>query len=215
VVAVTKGFSMGAVQSAVSAGIYDIGENYADELLAKAAAFEEARDTEHPRRSDAVHGAQEVRWHYLGAIHRRRVRDLAPVVGLWETVARKEEGEAIARRAGSPAVMVEVEATGLPGRNGARPHDVPELVWALRDLGLDVVGLMTVGPPGPPEGSRDAFRITARICRELGLPRLSMGMTDDLEVAVGEGATMVRVGRALFGDRPARRRFGPGVVADS
>jgi uncharacterized pyridoxal phosphate-containing UPF0001 family protein len=63
---------------------------------------------------------------------------------------------------------------------------------------------MTVGPPGAPEESRPAFRLTAQLARDLGLPEVSMGMTDDLEVALSEGSTMVRVGRALFGERPLR-----------
>jgi len=63
---------------------------------------------------------------------------------------------------------------------------------------------MTVGPPGPPEESRPAFRLTAQLARDLGLPEMSMGMSDDLDVALSEGSTMVRVGRALFGERPLR-----------
>jgi hypothetical protein len=99
-------------------------------------------------------------------------------------------------------VFVEVETTGIPGRNGCAPSEVPALVTSLRGAGLDVRGLMTVGPPGPTEESRPSFRITAELARELGLPEVSMGMTDDLEVALSEGSTMLRVGRALFGERP-------------
>ena len=75
---------------------------------------------------------------------------------------------------------------------------------ALRTRDLDVRGLMTVAPPGAPEQARRAFRTTARLAADLGLAELSMGMTDDLEAAVEEGSTMVRVGRALFGERPPR-----------
>jgi uncharacterized pyridoxal phosphate-containing UPF0001 family protein len=86
---------------------------------------------------------------------------------------------------------------------------VPGLVTALRAEELDVAGLMAVGLPGPPEGARAGFREVARLADDLGLPVRSMGMTDDLEVALEEGATLVRVGRALFGDRQA----GVGPVA--
>ncbi|MGD0320541.1 MAG: YggS family pyridoxal phosphate enzyme [Acidimicrobiales bacterium] len=192
IVAVTKGFSHAAVAAALAAGVSDIGENYADELLHKAAVVFATPD-----------GTVSARWHYLGAIQRRRVRDLAPVVHCWQTVSRAAEAEAIAGRAGAAKVMVEVDTTGLPGRNGCSPSATPALVSVSRDLGLEVRGLMAMGPPGPPELSREAFRTTARLAAELGLPELSMGMSGDLEVALEEGATIVRVGRALFGERPA------------
>jgi hypothetical protein len=198
VVAVTKGFAAGAVEAARAAGLYDIGENYADEFLAKVRDMAPASGGA----SNADEGSPPTRWHYLGAIQRRRVRMLAPVVSCWQTVCRVSEGEAIAARAAGATVFVEVETTGIPGRNGCAPSEVPALVTSLRGAGLDVRGLMTVGPPGPPEESRPSFRITAELARELGLPEVSMGMTDDLEVALSEGSTMLRVGRALFGERP-------------
>jgi uncharacterized pyridoxal phosphate-containing UPF0001 family protein len=191
---VTKGFTSSAVDAARLAGLYDIGENYADELLAKAGADGE--------RADA--GAPATRWHYLGAVQRRRVRVLAPVVSCWQTVSRAVEGDTIAAHSPGATVLVEVETTGAPGRNGCAPSEVPGLVTSLRADGLEVRGLMTVGPAGPPEESRPAFRLTARLARDLGLPEVSMGMTADLEVALSEGTTMVRVGRALFGERPLR-----------
>jgi len=191
IVAVTKGFTASAVDAARAAGLYDIGENYANEFLAKVAAV-----------SEPSSGAPETRWHYLGAVQRRRVRALAPVVSCWQTLCRVAEGETIARHAPGAAVLVEVETTAIPGRNGCAPAEVGALVASLRATGLDVRGLMTVGPPGPPEGSRPAFRVTAALAHDLGLSEVSMGMTDDLEVAVSEGSTMVRVGRALFGERP-------------
>jgi hypothetical protein len=78
---------------------------------------------------------------------------------------------------------------------------VPELVGALRDEDLVVAGLMAVGPPGQPEASRSGFALVSSMADALDLPVRSMGMSDDLEVALSEGSTMVRVGRALFGDR--------------
>jgi len=194
VVAVTKGFPFAAVEAALAVGLCDIGENYAAELVDKAAAVAPGD----------VAGA--VQWHYLGAVQRRRVRALAPVVAWWQTVCRPSEGEEIARRAPGATVLVEVDATGIPGRNGVAPGAVAPVVARLREQGLDVRGLMVVGPPGGPEAARPAFRTTARLAGDLGLPEVSMGMTDDLEVAVEEGSTMVRVGRALFGERPPRAR---------
>ncbi|HTZ09700.1 MAG TPA: YggS family pyridoxal phosphate enzyme [Acidimicrobiales bacterium] len=186
VVAVTKTFPPAAVEAALALGLRRVGENYPAELVAKAAAF--APGT----------GPQ---WQFLGAIQRRRVARLAPVVSCWQTVSRLAEGETLARHAPGATVLVEVETTGLPGRNGAVPAAVPALVAGLRALGLDVAGLMTVAPPGGPEAARPAFATTARLGAELGLGELSMGISDDLEAAVSEGSTMVRVGRALFGAR--------------
>jgi PLP dependent protein len=215
IVAVTKGFAAGAIDAARRAGLYDIGENYADELLAKVASLGEgapdadADATDGPadtaRRAgdgDGAAGEPPTRWHYLGAVQRRRVRMLAPVVSCWQTLSRASEGDTIASHAPGVAVLVEVDTTTVPGRNGCAPSEVPALVSSLRGGGLDVRGLMTVGPPGPPDESRPAFRLTARLARDLGLPEVSMGMSDDLEVALSEGSTMVRVGRALFGERP-------------
>ncbi len=192
VVAVTKGFGPDAVSAALEAGLEDVGENYAQELLAKAAAVSESAPSARPR------------WHFLGAIQRNKVGPLAEVVDCWQSVARFVEGEAIARRRPGARILVEVETTGLPGRNGSPAGAVPDLVAALSDLGLDVGGLMTVAAPEP-ASARQAFRTVRDLADRLGLAERSMGMTDDLELAVAEGSTMVRVGRALFGPRPARR----------
>jgi hypothetical protein len=187
IVAVTKGFGPEAVRAALATGISDIGENYASELIDKARALS---PDEQPV------------WHVLGAVQRNKVARLAPVVSCWQSVSRREEGMAIARRRPGAAVLVQVDIAGQPGRLGQPPERVPELVAALRGNGLAVRGLMAVGLPGPPEGSRAGFRRVVELAEELDLPVRSLGMSDDLEVALAEGSTMVRVGRALFGDRP-------------
>ena len=189
--AVTKGFGPEAVRTALAAGLGAVGENYADELVAKAAAL--ADDPGPPPE-----------WHYLGAIQRNKVPRLAPIVTCWQGVSRLEEGRAIARRRPGARILVQVDVAGMPGRGGVAPGAVPELVARLRDEDLGVAGLMAVGVPGPPEGARAGFREVARLADALGLGVRSMGMTDDLEVALSEGSTMVRVGRALFGERPPR-----------
>ena len=98
-----------------------------------------------------------------------------------------------------------MDASGLPGRNGCPPSGVPDLVRTLGHLDLDVRGLMVVAPPGPPGEARAVFRTVAHLAGDLGLVELSMGMTADLDMALAEGATMVRVGRALFGERAPLR----------
>jgi len=183
IVGVTKGFGPEVVRAASGAGLRDLGENYAAELVAKAAV------------------ADAPVWHFLGAVQRNKVQTLAPIVGLWQSVARAAEGDRIARFAPGAGVLVQVDTTGLPGRNGCPPAEVGELVRRLADLGLDVRGLMTVAAPGP-AAAREAFTAVGRLADQLGLEERSMGMSDDLEVAVTAGTTMVRVGRALFGERP-------------
>ncbi len=189
VVAVTKGFGADAVDAAASVGVFDVGENYAQELAAKA---------------EAVSGGDR-RWHFLGHVQRNKVRSIAPVVHLWQGVDRVAAGEEIARRAPGARVLVQVGISGEERRNGCAPHAVPALVERLHALGLQVRGLMAVGPAGPPELARPGFAEVSALADRLGLAERSMGMTDDLEVAVEEGSTMVRVGRALFGARPVAR----------
>ena len=183
VVGVTKGFGPDAVRAARRAGLRDLGENYATELVTKAAVVDDA-----------------VVWHFLGAVQRNKVPLLAPLVGVWQSVARAAEAARIARFAPGAQVLVQVDTTGLPGRNGCPPSGVADLVRRLVELGLDVRGLMTVAAPGE-TAAKAAFESVGRLADQLGLEERSMGMSDDLELAVAAGSTMVRVGRALFGER--------------
>jgi uncharacterized pyridoxal phosphate-containing UPF0001 family protein len=206
IVAVTKTFGVAAVRAALANGLADVGENYAAELVAKAGELQAT--------SPGGVGAPQPRWHYLGRIQRRKVRDLSPVVALWQGLSREVEAEAIARHAGTgaatggaggarPKVLVEVDMTGIEGRSGVDPDEVAPLVAAARAAGVDVAGLMTIGPPGGGQAAMQAFRAVAGLADELGLAVRSMGMSGDLEQAVLAGTTMVRVGEALFGPRPA------------
>jgi PLP dependent protein len=197
-VAVTKGFGPDAVRAALAAGVTDIGENYADELVGKADALAAA--------GRAPGSGPPPRWHFLGAVQRNKVARLAPLVDCWQSVARIEEGRAIARRHPGASILVQVDVVGGHGRNGCPPGEVAELVAALADELLNVVGLMTIGPRGPADSSRAAFALVRELATGLGLAECSMGMTDDMDVALAEGSTMIRLGRALFGERPPRPR---------
>lgn len=192
-VAVTKGFGVEAPLAAVAAGLRDVGENYAQELEAKAAAA----------RTDGSGGMSDLRWHFLGGIQRNKIRRLAPLVHLWHSVDRVEVAEEIARRRPGAAVLVQVNLSGEPQKGGCSWEDLEALVARGRELDLAVRGLMGVAPAGPAEAARPGFRRLAEARRRLGLAELSIGMSGDLEVAVEEGATIVRVGTALFGPRPA------------
>jgi PLP dependent protein len=190
VVAVTKGFDAGVVREALSAGLTDIGESYVQELVAKATELGEGAADREPR------------WHFVGRLQRNKVRKAAPRVWLWHSVDRLALGAEIARWAPGAAVLAQVNASGEASKAGCEPSMAPALVDGLVDLGLDVRGLMTIAPAGRAEDARPAFRTLRELAERLGLGELSMGMSDDLEVAVQEGATMVRVGRDLFGPRP-------------
>jgi len=192
-VAVTKGFPVEVVRAALDAGLVDLGESYVQELVAKA----DALDAEEDR-------PVWPRWHLVGRLQRNKIRKAAPHVALWHSVDRLSVGAEIARFAPGAPVLVQVNTSGEEQKGGCRPAMAPAVVDGLRDLGLDVRGLMTIGPAGPPEEARPAFRALRELAEQLEVTELSMGMTDDLAVAVEEGATMVRVGTGLFGPRADR-----------
>jgi uncharacterized pyridoxal phosphate-containing UPF0001 family protein len=192
VVCVTKGHPPAVIAAAVRAGFADLGENYAQELRDKAAALAGAP------------GAADLRWHFIGRLQTNKVRLVDDVVHTWHTVDRDGLVDALARRVPGARVLVQLDLAGLPGRGGCAPADAPALVERARGAGLEVVGLMGVGPPGGPEDARAGFRSLVRLADELGLPERSIGMSADLDVAVEEGATIVRVGSDLVGPRPPR-----------
>lgn len=188
-VAVTKGFGADAVAAALEAGLVDLGENYAQELVDK---------------SRAVVGSPAPRYHFIGRLQRNKVRLVADLVSVWQSVDRAELAREIAARAPGATVLVQLNLSGEPQKGGCPPDATAELVEAVRQLGLDVQGLMGVAPSGPPEQARPGFRRLVELADALALPIRSIGMSGDLEVAVEEGSTMVRVGRDLFGERPPR-----------
>lgn len=191
IVAVTKSFGVGHVAAAIDAGLSDIGENYAQEAVEKWTALEAIR------RSRA-------RLHFIGRLQTNKIRTLAPHVALWQTVDRGALVEQLARHAPGAQVLVQVNISDEPSKGGCRDDEAAALVAHATDAGLQVLGLMGVGPAGDPELARPAFRRLRSLVDRLALPVCSMGMTDDLEVAVSQGATMVRVGSALFGPRPRK-----------
>jgi uncharacterized pyridoxal phosphate-containing UPF0001 family protein len=172
----------------LAAGLPDVGENYAQELVAKAAAT-----------------SGSVRWHFLGPVQRNKVSRLAPLVATWHGVDRPVVADAVAAASPGVEVFVQVNVTGEPGRPGCQPGEVDALVEHCRRRPVLLTGLMAVGPAGDLRRARDCFAWLARRARQLGLRELSMGMSDDFEVAIEEGATTLRLGRVLFGPRPRLR----------
>ena len=197
VVAVAKLFGPDAVRAVVAAGVADIGENYAKDLEAKAAE---------------VPG---VRWHFVGRLQRNKAGVLVAAGALVHSLDSLAGARALGRRAlaadTTARALVQVEVDDREAAHGVRPGDLPGFLDACRAVdGLAVEGLMVMpAPADDPEATRPAFRRTAELAARSGLARLSMGMTADFEVAVEEGATLVRIGTALFGPRPERRPDGP------
>ena len=187
VVAATKSVSAERVAEVVAAGCTHLGENRAQELLAKAPVLAEG-----PGRAPT--------WHFIGPLQRNKVKPLAPWVSVWQTVDRPALAMAVAAHAPGATVLIEVNVAAEPQKAGCPPAEVERLADTARQAGLIVAGLMTV----PPQGStpRRWFAGLAELAADLGLAELSMGMSSDFEVAIEEGATIVRLGRILFGDRP-------------
>lgn len=190
IVAVTKTFGPELVANAVAAGLTALGENYAQELEAKA---EEVRE----RFPDV---ADRVRWHFIGGLQSNKIKMLGDLVDLWQTIDRRSLVKELAKRQPGAGMLIQVNTTDESQKSGCAPADVAALVDDAGQRGLDVRGLMTIGPT---DGSdpRPAFDLLRRLGEEHGLIELSMGMSGDYEIAVRHGATMVRIGSDLFGPR--------------
>lgn len=189
IVAVTKAFPPAAVEYAVEVGFGAIGENYAQELLAK----QETIDAQSPR----------PRVDFIGRLQSNKVRLLSGVVDRWASVDRTSLAKEIARRDPAAHVLVQVNSTGEDSKGGCAPEFTVQLVEQCRDLGLVVDGLLTVGPTGTtPDAAAPGFRMVRGLVDELGLDVCSMGMSADLDVAIAAGATSVRIGSDIFGARP-------------
>jgi len=191
VVAVSKTMGHPEIMEVYEQGHRDFGENRADELADKAAEL--------PR---------DIRWHYVGALQSNKARLVRPVVHLLHSMDRLTLGSAWMKGQGpAPPVLAQVNPGEEGQKSGVAPDEVPAALEWMVSLGVDVRGLMAIPPiPDDPEDSRPYFETLRRIRDEVnadhpGVVELSMGMTDDFEVAIGEGASIIRVGRAIFGSR--------------
>jgi pyridoxal phosphate enzyme (YggS family) len=194
-VAVAKLQPLQAVRAALAAGVADIGENYAQELAAKAAA---------------VPGA---RWHFIGRLQRNKAAVLVETGALVHSLDSLSAARALGRRALAAATvaraLVQVELDERAAAHAVAAADLDDFVAACQGVeGLRIDGLMLMpAPAASPEDQRPLFRRLAELAKRSGpgLRALSMGMTADFEVAVEEGATLVRLGTAIFGPRPSEK----------
>jgi PLP dependent protein len=194
VVAVTKTVPLERIREAIALGLRSFGENRVQEALPKIEAL----------------ANEACEWHLIGHLQRNKVKDVPGRFAVVQSVDSVRLVEALGPRVGTPLdVLIEVNIGEEPQKTGAPPADVPLVAEAIRrHPTLHLRGLMTIAPLRPdPESVRPFFR-QLRVLRDqlqdrLGrpLPDLSMGMTDDYPAAIAEGATMLRLGRAIFGPR--------------
>ena len=184
-----------AIRAAADAGARDFGENYVQEAIAKRAELSDLTD---------------IRWHLIGHLQTNKVKVAASAFTLIHSVDSVRLAESLARAQPSPRVhaLIEVNLGGEASKTGVAPNGVAAILDAARDK-LEIDGLMTIPPPAAgAQAARPYFaqlrELRDRLARQSGyaLSELSMGMSDDFEVAVEEGATIVRIGRAVFGERP-------------
>ncbi len=188
-IAVTKTFPSSDVAHALATGMTDVGEN----------KVQEARD-----KRPSVAGS--ARWHLIGRLQSNKAKDAVRLFDVIQTIDSVELAGRVARFAESEGkrqeVLVQVNVGEESQKSGAEIADIPSLVRRVSALpSLHLSGLMAIPPFLEAEAMRPYFRRLRALRDDLGLPELSMGMTDDFEVAIEEGATMIRVGRAIFGAR--------------
>lgn len=184
-VAVTKTFGYEAMVAAHAAHCDAVGENYAQELVSKVAEQ-----------------SAPLPVHFIGSIQSNKVKMLAPIVSLWQTVDRVSVVNELSRRAPGADVLLQVNTTGEEAKGGVAPSALDGLRSDAESAGLVVRGLMTMGPTeGTKDETEQAFRLLRQLTDAHHLSICSMGMSDDFHIAVACGSTMVRVGSRLFGPR--------------
>lgn len=199
-VAVTKGVDAPQILEAVAAGVQDLGENRVQEAVPKIQAL---------RPLLGRPGALRVRWHLVGHLQRNKVREAVALFTVIHSLDGARLAADVSRRAAAPVdVLLQVNVAGEAQKFGVSPQQAPAVLREIAGLpALHVVGLMTIAPlSGDPEETRPVFGRLRGLRDDLEalgiagvtLPHLSMGMSGDFEIAVEEGATMVRIGRAIF-----------------
>ena len=189
-VAVSKGHPAATIAAAADAGVRHFGENRIQEAL--------------PKIEEATGAGVEATWHLVGHLQSNKAKAAASAFDVIHSVDSARLLARLDTAAPAPRdVLLQVNVAAEPQKQGIAPDEVEALVQAARAAGsLRLRGLMTIAPiAADPEEVRPVFRALKLLAERHGLPALSMGMTDDFEVAIEEGATLVRVGRAIFGER--------------
>ena len=188
-VAVTKGVTVSAIREAFSLGVRFFGENRVQEARGKVA--------------ELVDLTPDITWHMLGHLQSNKAKLAPQLFSLVHSVDSVKLAQILSHYAeGGLPVLLQVNTSGEATRSGFTPQEV---FTAAQEIGklphLEVKGLMTIAPLAGAEEVRQSFRKLRQLKNTLGLEHLSMGMTDDFEIAIEEGATILRIGRAIFGER--------------
>ena len=184
IVAVTKTHGVEAAIAAAECGCDAIGENYAQEAVSK------FTDT------------KPLPLHFIGHVQSNKVRSLAPIVDVWQTVDSASLAREIAKRAPGAQVLLQVNISGEGSKSGCAPGEVEDLLALCVDLGVNATGLMTIAPLGAGSvATGQCFKSLRSLANTLGLADCAMGMSSDFAIAVAEGATVLRLGTVLFGAR--------------
>ena len=183
-IGVTKGFTHEEVNIASKLGIKNFGENYAQELLTKNPLVD-----------------PEISWHYIGQLQSNKIRKISHLVDVWHSVTSLKLAREIHKRDDQAQILLQVSLMGPSNSKGFEVEQLPQLISELRDMNIDISGLMTMGVPGDMVATRVVFKELRKLADTFELPECSMGMSDDFEIALESGASMIRVGSAIFGNR--------------
>ena len=182
---VTKGFGTREVQAMLEVGLTKIGESYAQEILEKRKMITDNR----------------IAWHMIGRVQRNKVRKLSETVDLWHSVDRKELITEISKYKKNSKILIQVSLNDRYQQGGCSPENVPDLIEFASDKGMNVEGLMTIGVDQDIDATKNVFAELGKLSETMGLKEISMGMSNDFEIAIDYGATILRVGRSIFGER--------------
>ena len=183
-IGVTKGFTHEEVNIASELGIKNFGENYAQELLTKNPLVD-----------------PEISWHYIGQLQSNKIRKISHLVDVWHSVTSLKLAREIHKRNDQAQILLQVSLMGPSNSKGFEVEQLPQLISELRDMNIDISGLMTMGVPGDMVATRVVFKELRKLADTFELPECSMGMSGDFEIALESGASMIRVGSAIFGNR--------------
>ena len=183
-IAVTKGFTHEEVNVASELGVKNFGENYAQELLAKNLLVD-----------------AEINWHYIGQLQSNKIKKISHLVDVSHSVTSLKLAREIHKRNGQAKILLQVSVMGPSNSKGFEIEELPDLIFQLRDENIDVSGLMTMGVPGDIIATRFVFERLRKLADTFELSECSMGMSDDFEIALESGSSMIRIGSAIFGNR--------------
>ena len=183
-VGVTKGLTHEEVNIANELGIKNFGENYAQELLMKSSLVD-----------------PKISWHFIGQLQSNKIRKISHLVDVWHSVTSLKLAREIHKRNDQAKILLQVSLRGPSNSKGFEVDQLPQLISELRDKNIDISGLMTMGVPGDVIATRVVFEKLRKLADTFELPECSMGMSDDFEIALESGASIIRVGSAIFGNR--------------